>query len=59
MTEKKPSERQLDLTAQRADQNRQHLRGLLLAGASSPPTQTADGAYFDALRDRVRESPTT
>ncbi len=59
MTEKKPSERQLDLTTQRADQNRQHLRGLLLAGASSPPIQTADGAYFDALRDRVRESPTT
>ncbi len=42
MTEKKPSERQLDLTIQRADQNRQHLRGLLLTGASSPPTQTAE-----------------
>jgi len=40
----------------RKDQDRQHLRGLLLAGASSQPTQTADGAYFDALRDRVRQS---
>lgn len=41
----------------RKDQDRQHLRGLLLAGASSQPAQTADSAYFDALRDRVRQSP--
>lgn len=40
----------------RKDQDRQHLRGLLLAGVSSQPTQTADGAYFDALRDRVQQS---
>jgi antitoxin ParD1/3/4 len=40
----------------RKDQDRQHLRGLLLAGASSQPTQVADGAYFDALRARVRQS---
>jgi antitoxin ParD1/3/4 len=40
----------------RKDQDRQHLRGLLLAGASSQPTQTADSAYFDALRDRVQQS---
>ncbi len=37
----------------RKDQDRQHLRGRLLAGASSQPAQTADSAYFDALRDRV------
>lgn len=41
----------------RKDQDRQHLRGLLLAGVSSQPTQTAGGADFDALRDRARQSP--
>lgn len=41
----------------RKDQDRQPLRGLLLAGASSLPPQTADSAYFDALRDRVQQSP--
>ena len=42
----------------RKDQDRQHPRGLLLAGgASSQPAQTADSAYFDALRDRVQQSP--
>lgn len=40
----------------RKDQDRQHLRGLLLTGAASRPMQAADGAYFDALRDRVRQS---
>lgn len=40
----------------RKDQDRQHLRGLLMAGVSSQPTQVADGAYFDALRARVRQS---
>jgi antitoxin ParD1/3/4 len=40
----------------RKDQDRQHLRGLLLAGASTQPSQVADGAYFDALRARVRQS---
>ena len=38
----------------RNDQDRQHLRGLLLEGGSSPPTAPADGAYFGALRERVR-----
>ena len=39
----------------RDDQDRQQLRGLLLAGASSAPTKTADEAYFDDLRQRVRQ----
>ncbi|MDB5454944.1 MAG: addiction module antitoxin [Caulobacter sp.] len=38
----------------RHDQGRQQLRGLLLDGASSPPTAPADGAYFDDLRARAR-----
>ena len=38
----------------RKDQDRQQLRGLLLAGANSIPTAPADGTYFDALRDRVK-----
>jgi antitoxin ParD1/3/4 len=38
----------------RKDQDRQHLRGLLLEGANSPASEPADSAYFDALRDRVR-----
>jgi antitoxin ParD1/3/4 len=37
----------------RKDQERQQLRGLLLAGAASPPAAAADGAYFAALRARV------
>lgn len=40
----------------RKDQDRQRLRGLLLAGAASAPAAPADAAYFDALRDRVRKS---
>jgi antitoxin ParD1/3/4 len=36
------------------DQDRQHLRGLLLAGALSAPGAPADAAYFAGLRDRVR-----
>ena len=39
----------------RKDQDRMHLRGLLLAGAQSAPTTPADPAYFDGLRARVRE----
>ncbi len=35
------------------DEDRQLLRGLLLAGASSKPTAPLDGAYFDRLRARV------
>lgn len=37
----------------RKDQDRQQLRGLLLAGAQSAPTAPADSAYFDALRQRI------
>jgi antitoxin ParD1/3/4 len=40
----------------RKDQDRLNLRGLLLAGASSPPGTPADPAYFEALRSRVRQS---
>jgi antitoxin ParD1/3/4 len=38
----------------RREQERLHLRGLLLDGAASPPAAPADSAYFAALRDRVR-----
>ena len=40
----------------RKDQDRQRLRGLLLEGAASPPSDTADAHYFGQLRDRVREA---
>lgn len=36
----------------RKDRERQHLRGLLLDGADSPPESAADRAYFDRLRER-------
>lgn len=39
----------------RKDQERLQLRSLLLAGAASSPTASADGAYFDGLRNRVRQ----
>jgi antitoxin ParD1/3/4 len=38
----------------RKDQDRQRLRGLLLAGAASDPAPPADAAYFRTLRDRAR-----
>ena len=38
----------------RKDQDRQHLRGLLLAGAASASTPPVDGSYFESLRARVR-----
>jgi antitoxin ParD1/3/4 len=38
----------------RKDQDRQHLRGLLLDGASSAPTAPLDEGYFSDLRERVR-----
>ena len=41
----------------RKDQDRLHLRTLLLEGASSAPSQPADAAYFRALRGRVRSRP--
>jgi antitoxin ParD1/3/4 len=40
----------------RKDQDRQQLRNVLLAGASSAPGPVADGSYFDGLRDRVRRA---
>lgn len=39
----------------RKDQERQQLRGLLLAGAASAPAAPADDAYFDSLRNRVHQ----
>lgn len=40
----------------RKDQERTHLRDLLLAGAQSPPASTVNGAYFEGLRQRVRRA---
>ena len=40
----------------RKDQDRRHLRGLLLEGGASPPSVTANADYFGRLRDRVREA---
>ena len=40
----------------RRDQDRLRLRELLLAGASSAPTAPVNEAYFDRLRDRVRNA---
>ena len=37
----------------RRDQDRQHLRGLLMAGAGSESGPVADDGYFDDLRDGV------
>ncbi|NWA25619.1 type II toxin-antitoxin system ParD family antitoxin [Pseudomonas gingeri] len=37
----------------RKDQDRQNLRGLLLAGAESAPGTPVDGDYFKSLRARV------
>jgi antitoxin ParD1/3/4 len=37
----------------RKDQERVHLRGLMLAGVSSKPAAPVDRAYFAALRDRI------
>jgi antitoxin ParD1/3/4 len=39
----------------RKDQDRQRLRGLLLAGAASAPAEPADAAFFERLRLRVRQ----
>lgn len=38
----------------RKDQDRLHLRTLLLAGASSTPAAPADATYFAGLRNRVQ-----
>jgi antitoxin ParD1/3/4 len=40
----------------RIDQDRQRLRGLLLEGAESPATLAADDAFFNELRDQVRQA---
>lgn len=37
----------------RRDRDRQHLRDLLLEGASSETTTPVDASYFDNLRDRL------
>ena len=37
----------------RKDQERQHLRGLLLEGAASAPAGPADASYFEGLRRRI------
>jgi len=39
----------------RKDQDRQRLRGLLLAGAASAPVEPADAAFFQRLRLRIRQ----
>ena len=43
----------------RKDQDRQRLRELLLAGAASAPAATADDAFFEGLRARVRGAAAT
>lgn len=40
----------------RRDQSRQHLRGLLLAGAASSPGEPVSQPYFEDLRLRVRRA---
>jgi antitoxin ParD1/3/4 len=40
----------------RKDQDRLQWREQLLAGASSAPSAPVNAAYFDGLRDRVRQS---
>jgi len=40
----------------RRDQDRQHLRGLLLAGAASEPAAPVTEVYFEGLRERVRKA---
>ena len=43
----------------RRDQDRLHLRGLLLTGAASGRAAPAVIAYFEGLRDRVRKGSRT
>ena len=40
----------------RKEQDIQHLRNLLLAGAASPVAGVADKAFFETLREEVREA---
>ena len=39
----------------RKDQDRQHLRGLLMAGAAAPRVAEVDAVYFNALRSKVKK----
>ncbi len=39
----------------RRDQDRMHLRGLLLSGAASEAAASVEANYFDGLRTRVRK----
>ena len=41
----------------RRDHDRQYLRDLLLAGATSEPGPVADGRYFDEFRDEADLTP--
>ena len=43
----------------RKDQDRQHLRGILLAGAQSAPTAPVDATFFDNLRKRINSKKST
>ncbi|WP_435528487.1 ribbon-helix-helix domain-containing protein [Mesorhizobium shangrilense] len=38
----------------RRDRDREQLRGLLMEGASTPPTEPIDDRYFENLRDRIQ-----
>ena len=40
----------------RKDQERLHLRELMMAGAESAPGAPADAAYFERLRNRARKA---
>lgn len=39
----------------RKEQDREHLRGLLLSGAASAPTEAVDARFFEGLRARIRK----
>ncbi len=41
----------------RKDKDRRYLRKMLIEGADSAATVPVDGAWFEALRDRVRLHP--
>lgn len=43
----------------RRDQDRLQLRDKLLEGASSSPTAPIDAAYFDRLREQIRQAAST
>ncbi|CAN7310673.1 type II toxin-antitoxin system ParD family antitoxin [Variovorax sp. LjRoot290] len=43
----------------RKDQERLHLRELLMAGAESAPGAPADAGYFESLRNRTRKAART